>query len=438
MATNWKNIIKDLNRQRCIVLLGPKLATFNQGGENVLIEEALAEHIAELLEDNDVEYEASARNNLSYVAQRFLTIPGVRNVDLEDTVYDFLDDNTEEIPIVYTQIAELPVYMVINTTPDTFMLRALRKAGKRPMFSYYNFQLNHNSRRGESSEELDLHNIGTDRPLVYNIFGSLEDPESLVITENHQLDYIRNLVQGNPPIPDTILSQFDRRKSYLFLGFNVENWQYRLFLDTVNMENNSAAVSPKVKGLQTSKVTESFFKDRFGFDFVEDEVEGFVANLHQQMVNPDTVKKYHIYISYAHNDEHLLEGLTKAFIPQETRGLITVWHKGLLMAGESQNEAIQKNIEKADVVLLLVSADLLADDEVMDVEMQWISARKKSRDVKVIPVVGRACDWQSHPDFSELLPLPEDGTPIESGSSRWRSNDDAYLEIVRQLSNQLK
>ena len=79
---------------------------------------------------------------------------------------------------------------------------------------------------------IDIEKISVENPLVYNLFGSLDETESIVLTEEDQLEFIRNVVKDDPRIPEEILGQFDHRKTYLFFGFDLENWQFRLLLHT--------------------------------------------------------------------------------------------------------------------------------------------------------------------------------------------------------------
>ena len=229
-------------------------------------------------------------------------------------------------------------------------------------------------------------------------------------------------------------------KTYLFLGFDVENWQYRLLIDTfkIKIQKEKIVFAPKIQGFETSKVTRTFFESRFGFDFVEEEVEDFVSTLHTKMFNPNL--HFNVYITYAEQDKAIMEGLEKNLYPQVRSNLITIWNKSKVQIGEDQDTVIKQNIDKADFVLVIMSIDLLVSPEIMDKEIEWIKERKKvNPKTRMIPVIGRACDWQRDPDFRNLdYILPRDETPIESGHVRWNTKDDAYLEIVRDFRNLLK
>ena len=168
----WKNLGRDLQQQRCVLFLGSRLML--AAGSGAPLEEQLAGHLADVLEQEQVEYEKRASKRLPYLAQRFLTIPKIRRIDLEDEVLDFYKKQQPEIPALYHQLAKLPFTLIINTAPDDFMLRALHQAGKTNATSiHYNL---HRER-----EAILPGSIDPEHPLVYNLWGALQDPESLVL-----------------------------------------------------------------------------------------------------------------------------------------------------------------------------------------------------------------------------------------------------------------
>jgi TIR domain len=92
------------------------------------------------------------------------------------------------------------------------------------------------------------------------------------------------------------------------------------------------------------------------------------------------------------------------------------------------HEEISEYLEKADIILLLVSADFLASDYCYDIEMQRALARHQRGDARIIPVILRPCEWQKAP-FGNLLTTPTDGKPI----TKFENLDDAFLEVTRAI-----
>jgi hypothetical protein len=74
----------------------------------------------------------------------------------------------------------------------------------------------------------------------------------------------------------------------------------------------------------------------------------------------DPAKPTRIFISYAHEDEDWREKLEKQLAILRQQGLIQTWHDRRIRAGSEWAGAIDRELEAADIVLLLVSADFLA------------------------------------------------------------------------------
>ena len=95
----------------------------------------------------------------------------------------------------------------------------------------------------------------------------------------------------------------------------------------------------------------------------------------------------------------------------QRQGVITAWHDRLIGAGEEWKDQIDQNLERADLILLVVSADFIASDYCYDKEMtqalQWHDAGK----MRVIPVIVRVVNWSKAP-FAKLQALPKDGKVV--------------------------
>ncbi len=135
-----------------------------------------------------------------------------------------------------------------------------------------------------------------------------------------------------------------------------------------------------------------------------------------------------VFFSYSHKDEGLRDQLETHLAMLRNQGLIESWHDRRIVAGSELDASIFNELETADVILLLVSADFLASTYCYSKEMQRAMERHDSGEAKVIPVILRACDWTSAP-FGKLLAAPKDGKPIMS----WPDTDEAMADVARQV-----
>src|SRR5947209_18333992 len=122
-----------------------------------------------------------------------------------------------------------------------------------------------------------------------------------------------------------------------------------------------------------------------------------------------------VFFCYAHEDEALLNNLKAHLRPLQRQGLIDVWHDRDISAGTEWEKAIKKEMNEAQIILLMVSPDFIVSDYCYGIEMQRAMRRHKKREALVIPVILRPVHWLDSP-FSKLQALPTDGKPITDPS----------------------
>lgn len=135
-----------------------------------------------------------------------------------------------------------------------------------------------------------------------------------------------------------------------------------------------------------------------------------------------------VFFSYSHVDEALRDRLEVHLSLLKQQGLIETWHDRRILAGDDIDAAIDYNLETADIILLLVSADFIASRYCYSVEMKRALARHMDGTARVVAVILDACDWQSAP-FGTLLALPTDGKPVTA----WANQAQAWLDVARQI-----
>jgi hypothetical protein len=139
-----------------------------------------------------------------------------------------------------------------------------------------------------------------------------------------------------------------------------------------------------------------------------------------------------LFFSYSHKDEDLRDRLESQLAMLKRQGTIEAWHDRRITAGNELAGCIDQELERADIILLLVSPDFLASDYCYDIEMQKALERHQAGAARVIPVILRPCDWNDTP-FGKLLAVPRDGKPV----TKWPDLDDAFLDVVQQIKKAL-
>jgi TIR domain len=134
-----------------------------------------------------------------------------------------------------------------------------------------------------------------------------------------------------------------------------------------------------------------------------------------------------IFCCYAHEDEALLNKLKAHLKLLQRQGLIDLWHDRDISAGAEWEREISKQLNEADIILLLVSPDFMNSDYCYSIEMQRAIERHEQEEAHVIPIILRPVYWQGAP-FGKLQALPT-GAKSVTGSS-WRNMDAAFLDVT--------
>ena len=147
-------------------------------------------------------------------------------------------------------------------------------------------------------------------------------------------------------------------------------------------------------------------------------------------------KTVNLFFSYAHEDEALRDELEKNLKLLQRQNIIDTWHDRKIISGTEWDKAIDKNLEAADIILLLISSDFLASDYCWDKEIKFAMQRHKENLAVVIPVSLRVCD-KTDLDFMKLQGLPKNFKPVTT----WADQDSAFTDIaqgIRAVANSIR
>lgn len=138
-----------------------------------------------------------------------------------------------------------------------------------------------------------------------------------------------------------------------------------------------------------------------------------------------------VVIAYASEDNAYRQKLENLL----TQLKVTLWHVGNIRAGQVIQTQINDNLNEADIVLLLLSADFfVANNNLYDAAVRLHQDGK----IELIPIYLRYCLWESS-EIAGLQVLPKDKEPIV----RTVGNQDYWLmkvakdiqEVVKKLQN---
>ncbi len=358
-AELYQNIARKVKEGSCVLFLGPAaLAAKDKDGTWQPITDLCARYLAEkykvdLGDHHDV--------NLPYVAS--LVRIQNRSTDnvLQEDVAKFYTDlaDTCELHPALEQLTDLKFRIVINTTPDNFITRLYDQIAQAYHADFYNWY------KPNAALHFDFEKDS--RVVIYNLLGSYQKPESLVLTYKQQLGYIKKIVgeQQNERIPDALTNAFKDFRHHLFLGFDFEDWALRLLLDTLykNVRDNVQPYSFSTKDERPAEAdTKVFFQGEFGMQFPKDSLENFVENLvseYQKLDSPaasnaNQAPKAKVLVLY--NEAADQDGFE--LLNKHLRSLPAQFVTMSDAVGQGNvQEWLRKMMDECQVVLPLLSAD---------------------------------------------------------------------------------
>src|SRR4051812_31324041 len=126
-----------------------------------------------------------------------------------------------------------------------------------------------------------------------------------------------------------------------------------------------------------------------------------------------------IFVSYAREDEAVKVRLVKHFHASALK-ILNVWDDSQIHIGDRWTQRIEAAIQKANLAILLISADYLASGFVRDVEVPLLIARG----IELYPLLVGHCAWKSVPWLANLQMRTDGGEPLRDGRERDRVLSD--------------
>jgi len=135
-----------------------------------------------------------------------------------------------------------------------------------------------------------------------------------------------------------------------------------------------------------------------------------------------------VFISYSQKDISYLNTLKTHLSYPQRENILKTWDDNDLKPGEEWDKNIQNALKTADIILLLLSPDLLATNYVVETEMKIALERHERKEAIVLPIIIRPCQWHRTP-FASYQLLPRKAIPI----SKQPDYDEAWKQISEEV-----
>lgn len=251
---DWELLIDDIREEKCVLILGAE-AYLNENNQS--IHELAFQHL-------DIENSAGI---LRYYEEDnlFLFEEGYKR-RIFNRLRKFYENQTP--PAILNKLARIPFHLWLIGTPDLLVPNVFEQQG-------FNFQFDYFSKEQKPST---VEQVSSDDPLIYNVFGSIKDEESLVMTHQELFEYFESLF-AQRGIPQALKSSLYNAKQYLFIGVPFDRWYFQILLRLLNIRRDFTKVQ-SFAATQTNKdEVVTFCRDQFNMNFIYKNIPEFIDTL---------------------------------------------------------------------------------------------------------------------------------------------------------------
>jgi hypothetical protein len=171
-------------------------------------------------------------------------------------------------------VAALPVAVFVTTAWTDLLQQALQARGKEPVTR--SFQWTDRARWDQPRTKVQVQTPTVQRPLVYHLFGRLDDLDSLVLTEDDYFEWLTAWIDKKRLIPSTVKAALSK-SALLFLGYRLDDWDFRVVFQSIkSFEGGLKHRHHKHIGVQLKpenqliepEAAQNYFESYFGEDLV--------------------------------------------------------------------------------------------------------------------------------------------------------------------------
>ncbi|MES2132571.1 MAG: toll/interleukin-1 receptor domain-containing protein [Bacteroidota bacterium] len=143
-----------------------------------------------------------------------------------------------------------------------------------------------------------------------------------------------------------------------------------------------------------------------------------------------------IFVSYSHTDNEYLERLKIHLKPFEKKGQIDLWVDTKIKGGEKWKEKINSALDKSVIAILLISADFLASDFIVDNELPPLLKAAEEKGKIILPLIVKPCRFTSDDNLAKFQSINDPKHPL----SKLTENDreETYVKVADLIDNLVK
>lgn len=143
------------------------------------------------------------------------------------------------------------------------------------------------------------------------------------------------------------------------------------------------------------------------------------------------------FVSYSHADRESLERLLVHLKPLQKQGGLDVWADTNIKAGDNWEQEISDALARAAIAVLLISADFLGSDFIVDNELPPLLQAAREKGTRILPVILKPCRFGRDETLSRFQAVNPPSEPLLSLSlvEQERVWDEVAYTIETEIGN---
>lgn len=272
---DWSEIIEPIEEGKCVLIIGPEIYR----DDNETLEEKLYDYL-------------DVPNN-----------PNIRNYYREDGLFLFMDEQKKnrvsrmlkkfykqpiflEAESIMTKLAQIPFSAIISINNDMRLLSVFDRMGFDHDASYYWKNNNMNDKKLMVSKG---------KPLIYNLFGRIDQRDSLILTHDDLFDYFESIFPGGKGIPEKLKQKMVTADNFIFLGLDFKKWYMQLLLRLLHVHNtNQYDFFRFAANVEVSEQVRTLCFEQFNIEFIPKNIKEFVDELYKECKNQKLTKEFNM------------------------------------------------------------------------------------------------------------------------------------------------
>ena len=168
------------------------------------------------------------------------------------------------------KLARIPFHVYLTVSPGLFLPKAFQQQS-------FNYQFDFANKSAHEPSKIKLPNV--EQPLIYNLFGCIEEEESLILTHDDLYAYFKSVFERRS-MPNILREALEKVNCFIFLGLPFDKWYMQMLLRELGIHKSSDDFIRYAARQSLSDEVMTFCYEQFTINFVDHHIEDFIDLLY--------------------------------------------------------------------------------------------------------------------------------------------------------------